>query len=290
MNEGRFSMANILSREEKLTILSLLVEGNSLRSISRHTKIHRTSIMNLLVEFGAKCRAFLDRRMRGLKLDHCELDEIWTFVRKKQRRLNDLEKDNSNIGDQYLFVAIDYTTKLIPCFAIGKRTKETTEIFTADLAQRIMTPDSFAFPEDRPQISTDGWAAYPSAIEDAFNGMVNYGQIIKNFDASEQPGRYGPPILVDTTRRVIDGPIEKTTICTSHVERNNLTIRTFLRRFTRLSLGFSKKLANLVAAVSVNFAYYNYCWLHGSLPGTPAMAAKIAGHPWSLEELYDAVQ
>src|ERR1017187_1696346 len=144
-------MANVLSREEQLHVINLLVEGNSLRSTSRITKIHRTTIMNLLVEFGAKCRAFLDRRMRGLKLDHCELDEIWTFVRKKQRRLVDAEKDNPNIGDQYLFVAFDYSTKLVPCFAIGKRTKETTEIFTQDLAQRIITPNSFAFPEDRPQ-------------------------------------------------------------------------------------------------------------------------------------------
>ena len=152
-------MANVLSREEKLTILSLLVEGNSLRSISRHTKIHRTTIMNLLIEVGAKARAFLDKRMRNLKLDHLELDEIWTFVLKKQRRLVDAERENPNIGDQYLFVAIDYTTKLVPCFAIGKRTKETTEIFAADLAQRIVTPDNFCFPEDRPQVSTDGWAA-----------------------------------------------------------------------------------------------------------------------------------
>lgn len=281
---------NVLSREEKLTILSLLVEGNSLRSISRHTKIHRTSIMNLLVEFGAKCRAFLDVRMRNLKLDHCELDEIWTFVRKKQRRLEGAEKDNPTIGDQFVFVAFDYTTKLVPCFAIGKRTKETTEIFAQDLAQRIVTPDNFCFPEDRPQISTDGWAAYPNAIEDAFAGMVNHGVIIKDFDASEQPGRYGPPILVNTDRRVINGPIHKQTICTSHVERNNLSIRTFMKRFTRLSLGFSKKLGNLIAAVSLHFAYYNYCWLHGSLNGTPAMEAGIAGHPWSLEELFDAVQ
>jgi IS1 family transposase len=283
-------MANVLTREEQLFVLNLLIEGNSLRSTSRITKIHRTTIMNLLVEFGEKCRAFLDKRMMNLTLDHLELDEIWTFVRKKQRRLAGLEKENPEIGDQYLFVAIDYTTKLIPCFAIGKRTKETTEIFTADLAQRINVPESYQHPEDRPQVSTDGWQAYPDAIDGAFGGMVNYGQIIKNFDASEQPGRYGPPVLVDTARRVISGPIEKKTICTSHVERNNLTIRTFLRRFTRLSLGFSKKLANLVAAVSVNFAYYNYCWLHGSLNGTPAMAAGIAGHPWSLEELYDAVQ
>ena len=120
--------------------------------------------------------------------------------------------------------------------------------------------------------------------------MVNHGVIIKDFDASEQPGRHGPTTLVSTDRRVITGPIEKKTICTSHVERNNLSIRTFMKRFTRLALGFSKKLANLMAAVSLHFAYYNYCWLHGSLNGTPAMAAGIAGHPWSLEELFDAIQ
>lgn len=280
---------NVLSRQEKLTILSLLVEGNSLRSISRHTKIHRTTIINLLLEVGAKCREFLDVRMRNLSLDHIECDEIWTFVRKKQGRLVGAEKDNPEIGDIYTFIGIDYTTKLVPCFVIGKRTKETTDMFAQDLAQRIVLPKNFAFPGDRPQISTDGWAAYPNSIEDAFNGMVNHGVIIKDFDASEQPGRYGPPTLVATDRRVITGPIEKKTICTSHVERNNLSIRTFMKRFTRLALGFSKKLANLMAAVALHFAYYNYCWLHGSLNGTPAMAAGIAGHPWSLEELFDAI-
>jgi IS1 family transposase len=282
-------VANVLSREEKLTILSLLVEGNSLRSISRHTKTHRTTIMNLLVEIGVKCRTFLDKRMRNLTSAHLECDEIWTFVQKKQRRLNEAEKDNPAIGDQYVFFAIDYTTKLVPCFAIGKRTKETTEIFAQDLARRLVPADLFAANDERPQVSTDGWQAYPDAIDDAFAGAVNYGQIIKDFDATEQPGRYGPPILVDTTRRVISGAISKKSICTSHVERKNLTIRTFIRRFTRLSLGFSKKLANLMAAVSLHFAYYNYCWMHGSLTGTPAMAAGIAGHPWNLEELFDAV-
>lgn len=114
---------------------------------------------------------------------------------------------------------------------------------------------------------------------------VDYGVIVKNFRESEQPGRYGPPEMVDAERRVVTGNISRRSICTSHVERHNLSIRTFLRRFTRLALGFSKKLANLEATVSLYVAYYNFCWMHSSLTGTPAMAARIAGHPWTLAEL-----
>jgi len=281
-------MANHLSKEQERSVIHLLVEGNSLRSITRLTRIHRTTILKLLVRVGKKCREFLDQRMRNLTLSHLELDEIWTFVLKKQRRLSDAESLDTSIGDQFLFVAIDMQTKLVPCFAIGKRTRETTEIFTADLASRLVLPDLFEA-GDRPQLSSDGWQAYPNAIDNAFAGRADYGQIIKNYQPSDQPGRYGPPIMVDTERRVITGQITKRSICTSHVERNNLSIRTFMKRFTRLSLGFSKKLTNLIAAVSLHMAYYNYCWLHGSLTGTPAMAAGLVGHPWTLDELLEAI-
>jgi hypothetical protein len=142
----------------------------------------------------------------------------------------------------------------------------------------------------RPRISTDGWQGYPNAIDNSFAGRADYGQIIKTFQESPQPGRYGPPVLIDTERRVIFGSVEERIICTSHVERSNLTIRTFLRRFTRLALGFSKKLENLEACIALYVAHYNYCRVHNSLNGTPAMEAGIAGHPWTLEELLEAAE
>ena len=236
-----------------------------------------------MVSVGVKCQAMMNRWMRNLTLDHVELDEIWTYVKKKQGRIP-VGTNDTTIGDQYVFYGIDETTKLIPCFAIGKRTKETTDLFCQDLASRLVLPELFERGHI-PQLSTDGWAAYPDSIEMAFAGRCEHGVLIKDYRNNDQPGRYGPPEMVGTYRRVISGDIDENDICTSHIERANLSMRTFLRRFTRLSLGFSKKLDNLVACVALFMAHYNYCRRHGTLKKTPAMAAKITGHPWTLEEL-----
>lgn len=210
-------------------------------------------------------------------------------MRKKQHRLTNQEVSNTSIGDQYLFVALDLETKLIPSWVLGKRTAENAQALMADLAERIVAPPLFS-QGSRLQISTDGFNAFPNAVDMAFAGTVNYGVLIKDYQPAEQPGRYGPPEMVGAVRQVITGGIDRFSICTSHVERHNLSIRTFMRRFTRLALGFSKKFANLEAAVALYLAYYNFCWMHSSLPGTPAMAARIAGHPWTLEELLDAAE
>lgn len=282
-------MPNNLSRSEQLSVLHLLVEGTSLRSITRLTGIHRTTAIKLMVRVGTLCRDFMDQRMRNLELTHLQCDEIWTFVRKKQHRLKPQEVSNTLIGDQYLFVALDQDTKLIPAWILGKRTAENTRAFMVDLAERIVTPPLFS-PEPKPQISTDGFNAYPNAVDMAFAGTVDYGVLIKDYQQAEQPGRYGPPEMVGAVRQVITGSIDRFSICTSHVERHNLSIRTFMRRFTRLALGFSKKLENLDAAIALYLAYYNFCWMHGSLNGTPAMEAGIAGHPWTLAELLRAAE
>lgn len=287
-------MANVLSREDQLTVLRLLVEGNSLRSITRLTGIHRTTIMNLLLTFGRACREFLDRTQVNLHLRHVECDEIWTFVAKKQGRLTEDEKINPRIGDQYLYVAQDQDSKLIVTYAIGKRNGEVTQAFIDDLARRMVPADINAAPCDKPYISTDGWQAYPAAIGDAFNRNVNYGVLIKNYADYEQPGRYGPPTIVDTDRRRIFGGGDPLSICTSHVERNNATIRTFIKRFCRLSYGFSKKLENLAAAVAVHVAYFNFCWRMRENHGgryrlTPAMQAGLTDTLWDMERLYDEV-
>ena len=283
LREG-FVMANVLSRADQLQILNMLVEGCSLRSITRLTRVHRATTAKLMMHVGTQCRTFLDSRMRNLKLSHCELDEIWTFVLKKQAHLNSAESSNQIIGDQYLYVAIDEDTKLIPSFVIGKRNKEVTEMFCDDLASRLDLPE-LHHAEPKPLLSTDGWNAYPNAIDGAFAGRANYGTIIKDFTEATQPGRYGPPKMSGASRKRIIGSFDRDEICTSHVERHNLSIRTFLRRFTRLALGFSKKLECLAASVSLYVAHYNFCRLHGSLPGTPAMAARLTGHPWTMDEL-----
>jgi IS1 family transposase len=279
----------VLSREMQIRVLHLLVEGTSLRAVTRLTGVHRTTIMRLMLKVGTACKRMMDRRMMKLSLDHLQLDEIWTFVRKKQARLTTDEQADDGIGDQFLFVALDEGTKLIPSFVVGKRTKENTETFLLDLASRVVCPDPALTPVgERTAISTDGWPAYPAAVDLAFADTVAHGVIIKNYaDDAEQVGRYAPPAVVGTERRPVTKGLDPYSICTSHVERHNLSIRTFLRRFTRLALGFSKKLENLEAAIALYLAHYNFSRLHRTLKGTPAMRAGLAGHPWTMVELLE---
>jgi IS1 family transposase len=276
-------MAYQLPKLKQQAIIHLLVEGNSIRSIERLTGVHRDTIMRLAVTVGNKCKAFLNAWLRNLKLRHVQADEIWTFVGCKEEKLRRALVVNPMIGDQFLYIAFDQDTKLIATYAIGKRSKEVTQAFMYDLADRIVS--------DAPQLSTDGFNAYPNAVKNAFGDEISYGQIIKDFAESPQPGRYGPPVMVAAERRQITGltDIDKFTICTSHVERNNLTIRTFMKRFARLSLGFSKKLDNLAAAVALHVAHYNFCRVHSSLRMTPAMAAGVTDHIWELDELLAAI-
>lgn len=298
-------MANVLSTDRQLMVMRLLVEGNSLRSISRVTGVHRTAIQRWLVIFGDAARSFLDAEMRNLTLRHVQADEIWTFVQKKQGRLRDNERDNPMIGDQYLWVVFDEDTKLVPTFVIGKRSADMARRLMKDLASRLVFPGTHASdPHDyktggyKPiiQISTDGFAGYPEAVDLAFGPYARYGQCIKDFRNADQPGRYGPPELVYSERRPIFGRLAESEIGTSHVERNNLTIRTFVKRFARLSLGFSKKLENLAAASALHFAYFNYVWRTrypdysgkaGRLRPTAAMMAGVTDRLWKVEDLFD---
>ncbi len=276
-------MANVLDKQKQQAIIHLLVEGNSIRSIERLTGVHRDTIMRLAVKVGGKCKVFLNAWQRNLKLRHVQVDEIWTFVGCKQHNVNKAIVRTPEMGDQFLYVAFDQDTKLIATFAIGKRNAEVTQAFMYDLADRIVS--------DAPQLSTDGFNAYPNAVKNAFGDEVAYGQIIKEFGEPVQPGRYGPPVMVASERRQITGltDIDLKSICTSHVERNNLNIRSFMRRFTRLALGFSKKLENLAAAVALHVAHYNFCRVHGTLRVTPAMEAGITDHVWELGELLAAI-
>lgn len=286
-------MANVLKKEKQLQVVHLLVEGNSIRSIERLTGVQRNTICRLLVKVGRACRELLDERMRDLTLEHVQVDEVWTFVQKKQARLTLAERTlRGDIGDMYLWIGLDEQTKLIPSFAVGKRSADMARRLMVDLRSRLTRKsrdpnfDRVGF-QAVTQISTDGFPAYPEAVDLAFGPFVKFGTIIKDYRNARLP--YEPSEMVGTKRKGIYGigEDEERTICTSHVERNNLTIRTFMRRLTRLSLGFSKKLENLAAATALHVAHYNFCRVHGTLGKTPAMAADVTNDVWTLEELYD---
>jgi IS1 family transposase len=285
---GESQVANHLKAEKRRQILCLLVEGNSVRSTARLTGSQIRTILRQLLDAGEHCRELMDHAMRNLSLDHLEIDEQWTFCLKKQGKLTETEKANRMIGDECLFIALDQATKLIPCYALGKRGEETTDRFIRDLRQPIVVPENPNTPwDEKPQVSMDGWQSYPPAILDEFGSRVNYGQIIKAFEQHEQPGRYGPPGVVSTERRRIRGINDLFTICTSHVERLNGSTRQWCKRFTRLTYAFSKKRANLFAAISLHIAYYNFCRRPSSLRITPAMAAGVTNRLWSLSDLLE---
>ncbi len=259
-------------------IIGCLVEGNSIRSTERMTNTHRDTIMRLVVEGGNGCATLADEQMRNLGCQRIEVDEIWSYVGKKQMHLKPTD-DRRRLGDQWTFVAIDPQTKLIPVYRVGKRTRENAVAFMSDLSERLT---------NRVQISSDALTSYVDAVERAFGADVDYGQIVKFYDAEPiGPGRYSPPRVTRVERTVIAGSPDQSLISTSMVERQNLTMRMSMRRFTRLTNAFSKKLENLQAAVALHFAHYNLVRVHKSLRVTPAMAANVTDRLWSLEELVD---
>lgn len=297
---------NVLSRTDEITVLHHLIEGNTIRSTSRLTGVHKKTIAKIMVRFGAKCREFLDRELRDLTMDHIEVDEIWTFVGKKQARLTVEQKETANhIGDMYLWTCLDQKTKLLVTYAIGKRSADNARRLMMDLASRLRFPsvgssDARNFQPGGfiaiTQISTDGFAGYPEAVDLAFGAHAMYGQIIKNYRNANIV--YQPSEMIGTERRGIFAidESEEWSICTSHVERHNLTIRTLMKRFTRLSLGFSKKLENLAACTAIFMAYYNFCWRtrypdwsgkRGRYRPTAAMMAGITNDVWTFDRLYE---
>jgi len=272
---------NSLSSDKKVAILASLLEGNSVRSTERMTGVHRDTICHLLVQTGNRCTAIMDSNMRNLHCGFVQCDEIWTYVGKKQRRIR--KGDSPELGDQWVFVAMDEDTKLVPHYEIGKRTRETTERFLIGLRWKLT--------EDRFQITTDGYHFYRS-IQSVFAGRADFAQLVKlfgDFGQHDAPdARYSPPRISEVISKIIDGRPDEDRICTSHVERQNLTMRMAMRRFTRLTNAFSKKLANLRAACALHFAHYNFCRVHSSLRLTPAMAAGITDRVWEITELLTA--
>ncbi|MGE3467513.1 MAG: transposase [Pyrinomonadaceae bacterium] len=277
-------MANVLKTEKQIAVISALAEGSSIRSIERMTGINRNTIMNLGVRVGQGCARLLDEKMRDLNCANLQFDELWGFIGKKQRHLNQF--DDHTKGDVWTFCAIDADTKLIPSFKIGKRDAVTTQAFVKDVSSRL---------KNRPQISTDGLAKYVEAIELAFGSEVDYGQIVKNYGTEQSSPyynerRYSAPAVVFAEKRLVCGKPKAELISTSYIERMNGTTRQHMKRLSRLTYAFSKKLVNFEAAVALHFAYYNLVRTHGTLKMTPAMAAGVERSFWTVGDLVEATK
>jgi len=259
-------------------VLQLLLEGMSIRSAERITGIHRDTILRLLVLAGQRCRCLMDEKIAGINVRDVQVDEIWGFVFKKEGHKWDHERVNQEIGDAYCFVAMERHSKLVLTYLVGKRTGESTDQFIAQLG--LVTS------RDRFQLTSDGFTSYKPAVKSLLRGRVDFAQLVKIYASSrEGEQRYSPAEVVDAVPEKVMGNPESDRICTSHVERQNLSIRMGMRRMTRLTNAFSKKWANLEAAYALWFAFYNFCRVHKSLRVTPAMEAGIASHPWTVAEL-----
>ena len=273
-------MANILSKEKQVAVISALAEGNSIRSIERMTEIHRDTIMRLGVPVGEVCHQILDQKMRGLNCSRIEVDELWGFIGKKKYHANRADKAQG-LGDVWTFLAIDPVTKIIPSYVVGKRDRYHATLFLEDLAARL---------NNRIQLSSDAMNAYPDSVERAFGADVDYAQIVKEYSSPtpEDQRKYSPATLSAVYKATIVGDPNPDLVCTSYIERANLTMRTHCKRLARLTLAFSKKLHNFKAAMALNLAYYNLVKTHGTLRMTPAMAAGIEPSAWTVGDLVDA--
>jgi transposase-like protein/IS1 family transposase len=266
--------------------LRLLVEGNSIRSVERLTGIHRDTILRLLVLCGQRCERFLEDRIKAMPVYDVQCDEIWGFVgmkeKTKKKQIWDIDSNVDQLGDAYCFVAFERNTKMILTWHLGRRTFSDTWEFTKKLAQA--TADS------RFQVTTDGFASYRDTIvhELGYKG-IDFAQLIKVYAAPQgDERRYSPPEVVDVFSSTVFGNPNPERVCTSHVERQNLNIRHGMKRMARLTLCFSKKWENLKAMYAIYFAFYNFCRVHRTIKETPAMAAKLTDHVWSLTELLAA--
>lgn len=267
-----------LPLDKACTVLRLLLEGMSVRSVERFTGVHRDTILRLLVLAGERCQRLMFDKIKNVPVQDVEADEIWGFCYKKEKERRDQEKDVYEIGDAWCFVGIERHSKLILAWHLGKRDPESTYKFIGKLR--------YATGNQRFQLTTDGLALYKPAAELLLRGYADYAQLVKIYSSPrEGEQRYSPGDVVEAVPVPVMGLPKRNRICTSHIERQNLSIRMGMRRMTRLTNGFSKKWANLEAAYALWFAYYNWCRYHQTLRITPAMGCGISDHVWKIEEL-----
>ena len=268
---------NVLPIEKQIQIINSLVEGCSVRSTARLVGVEHKTVLRVLLRAGERCERLLDERMRNLHARYIQVDEMHGYVQVRQKNLDPDRHDAMTMGEQYVFIAIDSETKLVPSFRVGKRNSQNAYLLMRDLESRLAS---------RVQITTDGFRPYVMAIDDTFGVNVDYAMLVKVYGADESSReRYSPSEIIDAVPTVVTGDPEPYRISTSHVERQNLTVRMQMRRFTRLTNAFSKKLENLKAALALYFAWYNFCRVHSTLRVTPAMAAGISSEIWPLDRL-----
>jgi IS1 family transposase len=270
---------NRLSNEQRAKILGCLVEGNSIRATCRMTDADKGTVIKLLVDVGAACKAYHDNRVRGVRSRRVQCDEIWSFCYAKHRNVPEQCKGKFGFGDVWTWTAICADTKLVIAYRVDRRDEEAAYIFIHDLAARLA---------NKIQLTTDGHHVYMNAVEDAFGHDIDYAMLIKLYGeshASSPERKYSPGECCGTKKRFISGNPVRKDVSTSYVERQNLTMRMNMRRFTRLTNAFSKKVENLAAAVALHFMYYNFCRIHQTLRVTPAMESGLSDHVWTLKEI-----
>lgn len=268
---------NKLTNEQRKQVVAALVEGNSLRSVTRMTGVHRTTIMKLLVDLGRACSEYQDKAFRNLKSKRIQCDEIWSFVGAKEKNCS-AEMKAKGGGDIWTWVALDPDSKLVPCWFIGNRDAGAAYHFLCDLKERLA---------NRVQLTSDGWKPYANSVAWAFGtDNIDYAMLHKIYGASrEGEARYSPAICMGPRKAVVYGNPDFKHVSTSFVERQNLTMRMSMRRFTRLTNAFTKKAENLEHAVALHYMHYNFCRIHQTLRVTPAMEAGVSDHVWSIDEV-----
>ena len=274
---------NILTKEKRIQVLRTLVEGNSIRATVRITGVAKNTVVKLLCDVGRACEDYQNKVLVNLSCRKIQVDEIWSFCYAKDKNVPERLQGRFGYGDVWTWVAIDADTKLVPAWLVGSRNAYYGKIFMNNLAKRL---------RHRVQLTSDAHHAYLSAVEDAFGGDVDYATLIKLYDQEKNKPeqRYSPSKVVGCQLAVITGKPDTRYISTSFVERQNLTMRMQMRRFTRLTNGFSKKVESLKYAVALHFMYYNFCRIHTALRITPAMAAGISSKLWDLDDIVDLIE
>lgn len=275
---------NKLHRDRRVEIIKLLVEGMSLRAITRITGASINTVTGLLVTAGKACSDYQDKAFRNLICRRVQIDEIWAFTYCKEKQVKTAKAAPDQAGDLWTFVALDSDTKLVPSWMVGSRDYETATTFVQDLAHRIAT---------RCQLTSDGYRPYLTAVADAFE-EVDYAMLIKHYSVpkaeAQAARRYSPTECVGITKEPITGNPREAYISTSHIERQNLTMRMQMRRFTRLTNAFSKKAENHAHAVALHFMHYNFCRIHASLKCTPAMRAGVVQGLWDVVDIVRVIE
>lgn len=269
---------NKLTQAKRVQVIAALVEGNSIRATCRMTGVAKGTVLKLLVDLGSACAAYQDRTLRKLTCKRVQADEIWSFCYAKEKNVPEEMKGKLGFGDVWTWTAIDADTKLIISYLVGGRTAEYAKKFIADLASRLA---------HRVQLTSDGNTTYLAAVERSFGIDIDYAMLDKIYNAPPNKGttRYSPAECCGTRKIKVKGNPDMKQVSTSFVERQNLTMRMSMRRMTRLTNAFSKKIENQAHAVALHFMHYNFCRIHQTLRVTPAMEAGVADHVWSLEEI-----